>query len=70
MVPPGHDSSDLIVEAARQASQSKDNSLFSLLLRLEEQSCGAAADKKIRKSEMSIVLDPQPSLVAPSRYIE
>ena len=62
-----NDSSDLIVEVARQANQSKDKSLFSHLLLLEEQLHGGA----VGKSELSIVLDPQPSLVtAPSRYIE
>ena len=66
-----NDSSDLIVEVARQASQSKDKSLFSLLLLLEEQIRGDAFGKKVGKSEMSIILDPRPSLFdTPSRYIE
>jgi len=66
-----NDSFDLIVEVARQASQSKDKSLFSLLLLLEEQIRGDAFGKKVGKSEMSIILDPRPSLFdTPSRYIE
>ena len=66
-----NDSSDLIVEVARQASQTHDKSLFSLLLLLEEQICGDAVGKKIGKSEMSTILDPRPSLFSTSsRYIE
>jgi hypothetical protein len=66
-----NDSSDLIVEFARQASQTKDKSLFSLLLLLEEQICEDAFGNKMGKSEVSTVLDPRPSLFSTSsRYIE
>jgi hypothetical protein len=66
-----NDSSDLIVEFARQASQTKDKSLFSLLLLLEEQICEDACGNKMGKSEVSTVLDPRPSLFSTSsRYIE
>jgi hypothetical protein len=62
-----NDKSDLIVEVARQASQSKDKSLFIHLLLLEEQLRGG----EVGNSEMSIVLEPQPSVVTThSRYIE
>ena len=66
-----NDSSDLMVEVARQASQSKDKSLFSLLVLLEKRLCGDALRKKVGKPEISIVLGPRPALFAtPSRYIE
>jgi hypothetical protein len=67
-----HDhSADVIREIARLASQSKDNSLFSLLLLLEAQDCGDAFDSEVKKSRRSSVPDPQPALFAThSRYVE
>jgi hypothetical protein len=47
MVLPRNDTSNLIEEVARQASQSKDKSLFSLLLLLEEQLCGNAFESEV-----------------------
>jgi hypothetical protein len=64
-----NDSSDLIMEAARQASQSNDKSLFSLLLLLEEEFCAETVENPVGKSETFIV-SRQSSLAAPSRYIE
>jgi hypothetical protein len=65
------ESCDLIVEAARQASQSKDKSLFSLLLHLEEELCGETFENPAGKPKTSGGLDPRrSSLAAPSRYVE
>ena len=64
-------SSDLIAEVARQTGQSKDKSLFSLLLQLEEHLCEEPFENRVSKSEMSTILDPGASLLATStRYIE
>jgi hypothetical protein len=67
-----HDhSADVIREIGRQASQSKDNSLFSLLLLLEAQDRGDAFDSEAKKSGRSSVPDPQLAFFAThSRYVE
>ena len=66
-----HDhSADVIREVARLANQSKDNSLFGLLL-LEAQDCGDAFASEVKKSRRSSVSDPKPALFAThSRYVE
>jgi|GEM_PF-6356883 hypothetical protein len=69
MLLPHKDEGDLIREVARQAGQSTDKSLFSLLLRLEEKICASESDNG--ESEASIALDQQPPrFSARSRYIE
>jgi hypothetical protein len=70
MVLPRNDASNLIEEVARQASQSKDKSLFSLLLLLEEQLCGNAFESEVGKSETSSLLAPRPRFAIVSRYVE
>jgi len=67
-----HDhSADVIREIARLASQSKDNSLFGLLLLLEAQDCGDAFDSEVKKSRRSSVSHPKPARFATHlRYVE
>jgi hypothetical protein len=69
MLLPHNSGDDLILEAARQASQSKDKSLFSLLLRLDEKISENGSDHRVCKA--AIALDKRPLMwPSPSRYIE
>jgi len=70
---PHNDSAELIRELARVASGSKDKSLFSLLLLIEEQTCEAAFNSEILLGtpETSAGLNRQRSVfVTHSRYVE
>jgi hypothetical protein len=70
---PHNDSAELIRELARVASGSKDKSLFSLLLLIEEQTCEAAFNSEILLGtpETSTGLNRQrPVFVTHSRYVE
>jgi hypothetical protein len=71
MLLPHKDRADLIREVARQACESKDKSLFGLLLLLEEQISGGAVDRTSEKSGTSVLLEQRsPLLATRSRYIE
>jgi hypothetical protein len=67
------ENAELIRELARVASRSKDNSLFSLLLLLEEQGCETAVYSEVRPEtpKNSAGLDQQRAvLLTYSRYVE
>ena len=71
MLLPHKDRADLIREVARQACESKDKSLFGLLLLLEEQISEGAVDRPSEKSRTSVLSEQQsPRLATGSRYIE
>jgi hypothetical protein len=62
---------NLIQQVARLASQSKDKSLFSLLLLLEEQTSHSPLNHEIGKQGMTDEFDqPPPLFLNPSRYVE
>jgi hypothetical protein len=66
---PRNNTTELIRELALRANRSKDNSLFSLLLRLEEQICGNSTDQKVL-NQRGVVSRRQPILFTDPRYIE
>jgi hypothetical protein len=70
---PHNDSAELIRELAGMASASKDKSLFSLLLLLEEQTCETAFNSEVLLGtpRTSTGLNRQrPVFVTHSRYVE
>jgi hypothetical protein len=70
---PHNENAELIRELARVASRSKDNSLFSLLLRLEEQVCETAfySEVLLETPKNSADLNQhRPVLFTHSRYVE
>ena len=70
---PHDDSAELIRELARAANGSKDNSLFSLLLLVEEQICEAAFTSEVLLGtpKSSTGLNQlRVALVTHSRYVE
>jgi hypothetical protein len=69
---PYNSATQLIRRLAREASQSENNSLFSLLLRLEQQIHGGTLDSEIRlvKSKASAVFNQQRPIMVYPRYIE
>ena len=62
----------LIRELAREASRRENNSLFGLLLRLEQRIHGGALDSEIRlvKSKASAVFNRRRPITVHPRYIE
>jgi hypothetical protein len=63
----------LIRELARRASGSKDKSLFSLLLQLEQQIYGAVLDREVRLEDSkapTVFKQRRSILVSHPRYIE
>jgi hypothetical protein len=70
---PHNDSAELIRELTRMASESKDNSLFSLLLLLEEQTRETAFHSEVLLGipRTSTGLNRErPVVVTHSRYVE
>jgi hypothetical protein len=66
---PRNNTTELIRELALRANQSKDNSFFSLLLRLEEQICGNSTDQEFL-NQRRVVSRRRPILFTYPRYIE
>jgi hypothetical protein len=70
---PHDDSAELIRELARAANGSKDNSLFSLLLLVEEQICEAAFTSEVLLGTPKTSTgsnQQRVALVTHSRYVE
>lgn len=66
---PRNNTTELIRELALQANQSKDNSFFSLLLRLEEQIGGNSTDQEVLH-QRRVVSRRRPILFTYPRSIE
>lgn len=66
---PRNNTTELIRELALRANQSKDNSFFSLLLRLEEQICGNSTDQEVLH-QPGVVNQRRPIVFTDPRYIE
>jgi len=66
---PRNNTTELMRELALRANQSKDNSFFSFLLRLEEQIRGNSTDQEVLP-QRGVVSRRQPILFTFPRYIE
>jgi hypothetical protein len=67
-----HNATGLIRKLAEEVGESRDNSLFSLLLRLEQQIYGSGVNEEVpqTKSKAAIVSNQRRSILVYPRYIE